>query len=464
MPYITVPVRQQAYQISFEDMLNGINEAYFDRIMDDTHDTRTVYREVTPPRLLEKINIYSMIVALEKFNEKYAEFFQTPKESLYETFYLPKRDKGFSVVIRAIYQSHKPDSVRYNGEEVYRTVYNTLSRLLNNHPCAEHSQIEEAALKSCVEYLTPLGFEVDADIIKGFIKNGFRRIDAPIDSFKLALRELKITFEKKLYGSYHTAAFAYVKGRSTLDAVKRHQRNNSKWFLKLDFSNFFGATTPTFVLDRLMTIFPYNEIMSSPRGYEAISKALSLCFLNNSLPQGTPFSPTITNIMMIPIDHAISKMARESSPHLCYTRYADDLLISSELSFVTTEDAGDSEQCRKIIDILQRFNAPFSLNTAKTRYGSSAGRNWNLGVMLNKDNQITIGHDKKKAFKASLYSFLCDYTNGVTWSIEDVQVLQGQISYYKMVEKENIETIIARYNRKFNINAEETMKIILRQG
>ena len=97
----------------------------------------------------------------------------------------------------------------------------------------------------------------------------------------------------------------------TIDALKRHQRNNSRWFLKLDFSNFFGSTTHEFVLRQLSSIFPYSEIVKSERGREALSKALSLCFLNGVLPQGTPFSPTITNIMMIPIDHAIAKMCRE---------------------------------------------------------------------------------------------------------------------------------------------------------
>ena len=42
MPYITIPVRQKEYQISFDDILNGINESFFARMMDDTCDTRTV--------------------------------------------------------------------------------------------------------------------------------------------------------------------------------------------------------------------------------------------------------------------------------------------------------------------------------------------------------------------------------------------------------------------------------------
>lgn len=284
---------------------------------------------------------------------------------------------------------------------------------------------------------------------------GLRQIDAPLDDLMQALRELKFIFEKKLFASYHTCAFAYVRGRSTIDAVKRHQRNNSKWFLKLDYHNFFGSTTPEFVMNMLSQIFPYNELLKSQRGKNALDKALSLCFLNGGLPQGTPISPTITNLMMIPIDHAIAKYAREHSPHLTYTRYADDILLSSDLKFSWNNVQND------IIEIVNKFNAPFSLNTAKTRFGSSAGRNWNLGVMLNKDNQITVGHNKKKVFKAMLFQFCSDYKNGNPWSVDDVQHLQGLKSYYEMVEGDTIKTIIKTYSQKMNMDINQKIKEIL---
>lgn len=284
---------------------------------------------------------------------------------------------------------------------------------------------------------------------------GLRQIDAPLDDLMQALRELKFIFEKKLFASYHTCAFAYVRGRSTIDAVKRHQRNNSKWFLKLDYHNFFGSTTPEFVMNMLSQIFPYNELLKSQRGKDALDKALSLCFLNGGLPQGTPISPTITNLMMIPIDHAIAKYAREHSPHLTYTRYADDILLSSDLKFSWNNVQND------IIEIVNKFNAPFSLNTAKTRFGSSAGRNWNLGVMLNKDNQITVGHNKKKVFKAMLFQFCSDYKNGNPWSVDDVQHLQGLKSYYEMVEGDTIKAIIKTYSQKMNMDINQKIKEIL---
>ena len=78
---------------------------------------------------------------------------------------------------------------------------------------------------------------------------GLRRIDAPLPDLMNALRDLKTLLETEMFSLYHTTAFAYVRGRSTIDALKRHQRNESKWFLKLDFSDFFGSTTLDFVMN-----------------------------------------------------------------------------------------------------------------------------------------------------------------------------------------------------------------------
>lgn len=310
-----------------------------------------------------------------------------------------------------------------------------------------------------IKYASLIGVEDKSVLYRSFKipkrSGGLRQIDAPKDELMLALRELKYILEKRCFASHHTAAFAYIKKRSPLVALKRHQANNSRWFLKLDFSNFFGNTSPVFLFSQLRTIFPYSEIMKSERGATAVETALSLCFLNGGLPQGTPISPTLTNMMMIPIDLEISRYARNHTPHLCYTRYADDIQISSEFSFDWRQAQAD------IVAILRRFNAPFTLKQEKTRYGSSAGRNWNLGLMLNKDNQITVGHQKKKQFKVMIYSLLNDYTKGIHWAVEDIQELQGLISYYKSVEKSTIEKIIADYEAKFSLSVEKIIKEIL---
>lgn len=284
-----------------------------------------------------------------------------------------------------------------------------------------------------------------------------RQIDAPLPELMAALKELKYILEYNFFFTYHTSAFAYIAHRSTIDAVKRHQKNNSRWVLKTDLSKFFPNTTPEFLFDMIYRTFPLCEYINYDFGYkEAFEKALSLCFLNGGLPQGTPTSPMLTNQMMIPIDHAISKYCHEHTPYLCYTRYADDMDISSKYSFHWTDVVADIEK------VLQGFNAPFSFNKEKTHYGSTAGRNWMLGVMLNKDGNITVGHENKKTFKNTLFAFGNSIRDNKPWDVDDAQHLMGLISYYKMVEGEAIDQIIGKYSEKFNFDLVTKLKQIIK--
>ncbi len=282
---------------------------------------------------------------------------------------------------------------------------------------------------------------------------GLRRIDAPNEALMEALRELKSIFENDFGTLYHTSAFAYVKGRSTVDCVKRHKQNESKWFAKYDLSNFFGSTTKEFVLGMFSVIFPFCEVMKSERGFSELERAIDLAFLDGGLPQGTPISPTITNIMMIPIDYKLSNKLKDfGRQRYVYTRYADDFQISSKYDF----DFRKIEEL--IVGVLSEFDAPFKLNTKKTRYGSSAGSNWNLGVMLNKENEITVGYKNKKRFQAMLSSYIMDSKNGVVWDKHDIQTLEGYRSYYKMVEGETIDRIVNHISNKFGVNAVQMIK------
>jgi len=360
--------------MTLDELLEGIEDIAKYQVNHMQSNTRTYIADSVNAKRLESIDVRGLETCLREFNHNNATLFAVERNTLYNTFFIPKSS------------------------------------------------------------------------------GGLRRIDAPLPPLMEALRQLKVILETNFHALYHTSAFAYVRGRCTIDALKRHQQNESKWFLKIDFADFFPSTSLDFLIRQLSVIFPFSEVVKSREGKMILERAMSLCFLDGSLPQGTPISPLLTNLLMIPIDHKISNSLRNfRNNSYVYTRYADDALISSKYSFK------HELVCGFIKEVLNEFNAPYKINQKKTRYGSSAGSNWNLGLMLNKDNNITIGHQKKKRFKAMINNFASDTTKGIAWERNDVQELQGIISYYKMVEKSYIEHVLNTYSKKYRLNVRKAI-------
>lgn len=285
---------------------------------------------------------------------------------------------------------------------------------------------------------------------------GERPIDAPCDELQAALAELKKILTEQFGLLYHTAAFAYVKKRSTVNALYKHKKNESNWYLHTDFSGFFPSTTLKFTMQMMEMIFPASEICKEEEGRKQLEKALSLCFLDGGLPQGTVISPTLSNIVSIPIDYRIfNDLAKK---RYVYTRYADDIHISCVQSFNSNKMVG------YIRNVLKEFNAPWFIKNEKTHYGSRKGHNYCLGLCVNAENKISTGWKSKKYFKAMTANLIMDYKNKKPWKMSDIQHYTGLLSYYEMVEKEYFDTLISRYNWKFNVDLKKICKELIDQG
>ena len=266
-----------------------------------------------------------------------------------------------------------------------------------------------------------------------------RKIDAPDDLVSAIQMHYKNYIEKYLRVLPHKAAHAYVEKRGTLTAMQEHQKNQSRWFLQIDLKDFFNSITGEWLKEMLLKIYPFPFIEES-----TLNNIVKISLLNGTLPQGSHLSPTLTNIIMVPIDHAITeKLHNYNKHHYVYTRYADDITISCKYKF-------DPREIENIIkEIFSEFNVPFRINNEKTRFGSSSGRNYHVGLILNKDNQISLGHEKNNKFKAMIFNFC---TTGQEWELKDVYRMLGLISYYRSIEPDFVKKILNKYGQKFNID------------
>lgn len=430
MPYVVTRLSPRKKEIDLLDFLNDL--VTLDMMLPPTKyqetGTRTFYYDHIKPEKLEQLNIPKQIAVLEMFYENY---------------------KHLDIC---------------NGDENYN--YELQLDIIRKYK--SKGLTEEEANKACEHDLRERGYKFFTLydtfwVPKKSSKPGqkkWRRIDAPCDELKNCLKSLKIIFEGLMNGCYyHTTAFAYIGGRSNINAPSKHANNKSNWYLKLDFSNFFGSITPDFTMRMLSEIYPFSEIIKDERGKAAIENCINLGFLNGVLPMGTPLSPTLTNIIMIPIDYNINKCLSKKkaiSPNgiegnYIYTRYADDISISNRFKF------NHQEIMDCIKTVLDYYDSPLKINSEKTRFNSNAGSNWMLGVMINQDHKVTVGYKRKKQLKAALTNYMLDRANGRSWMLEDVQHLQGEVAYCRSVEPETIDYILDNYSKKYG-NIREAIK------
>lgn len=174
-------------------------------------------------------------------------------------------------------------------------------------------------------------------------------------------------------------AKAYKPGSSIQKNARPHV--GKKKILKLDIEGFFDHILYSRVKD---TVF-YEEKYS-----ESIRILLTmLCYYNDSLPQGAPTSPAITNIIMYDFDETVGAFCNEKN--IAYTRYCDDMTFS-----------GDFDE-KEIISFVKNelFKFGLHLNNRKTAVISASKRQVVTGIVVNEKMNVT--KDYKKTIRQEIY-------------------------------------------------------------
>lgn len=215
------------------------------------------------------------------------------------------------------------------------------------------------------------------------------------------------------------AAHGFTKHRSTKTALEVHQQAGARWFLKVDIENFFPSCKGAMLYEAIR-----HNVFFKDLSIAGIWRIVDLCLHHDALPQGAPTSPMLSNLIMVEYDYAITSYC--SKHNLTYTRYADDILISSPVSFNYGE----------VIKELRKMLKPFKINSKKTRYGSYNGRNWNLGLMYNNKMQITVGHVSKRQMKCRVHNWI---TKPELRTPKEYKSLLGLLQYYSCIEPGRFE-------------------------
>lgn len=259
---------------------------------------------------------------------------------------------------------------------------------------------------------------------------GTRPIDAPNAHLKAIMEEMLHWFNTQpIYP--HANAFAYVVGKTHADAAQKHAKTGHKNYLKLDLHNFFGSCNHDFLI-KYLKMDPFFAQFDEIK----LGQFIHFCTLNNGLPQGTPLSPWLTNIIMRPFDHDITTFCRKHN--VTYTRYADDM----NFSFNGGRQMAD-QICKAVTDLL--IHTPLELNLEKTKLTTLAGQTHILGLTISNDSKVTVNNKRKEICRATIWDIL---NNPEKWSGAEASQFLGQLNYFMQIENEYFSNLIQRYTEK----------------
>lgn len=199
-----------------------------------------------------------------------------------------------------------------------------------------------------------------------------REISAPEKKLKEIQRKLanvlSAVYEPKV------CTYGFINKKNNVGNAEKHVKKTVVF--NIDLKDFFSQIHFGRVRGMLMNK-PYNLTN------EAATTIAQIACFNGRLPQGAPSSPVITNMICVPLDNALMRLAK--SIGCVYTRYADDITFSTykhafdkSLVYTNNEEVviGD-----KLASILEKHS--FVVNPQKISLRSYVRRQEVTGLTVN---------------------------------------------------------------------------------
>lgn len=309
-----------------------------------------------------------------------------------------------------------------------------------------------------------------------------RIIHAPVKGLKYILRALN--FVLQCVYKPHEAVTGFVLDKSIVDNAKKHVGHN--YVLNMDLKDFFHS----FDRNRVKMGFicePFNLIGDK----EPLAFLLaSLCThpfeidgeIQTVLPQGSPTSPTLTNILCKKLDRRLSGLANRFGA--TYSRYADDITFSSPHNIYS--DEAFNKELKRIIEEDQKL----VINPKKTRLQKAGYRQEATGLIVNEKVNVQRRYVKQirmwlyywekygyeKAEQIFKRDYIADKGHVKNMNAHLVNVLDGKLEFLKMVKgiedgtyrglKERFDKMTGLKEKRDNekIDLESVVNTILNKG
>ncbi len=212
---------------------------------------------------------------------------------------------------------------------------------------------------------------------------GEREISAPIAQLKRLQRHLANALyacrdEIDANSGRRSLSHGFRRKHSIVTNARRHKRR--RYVLNLDLQDFF----PTFNFGRVRGFFIHNNDFKLHEKVATIIAQIA-CF-ENTLPQGSPCSPIIADLITHMLDVRLAQLAKQHQ--LTYSRYADDITFSTSRkefpAAVAAPVSAGSPQWALGADLTKVIQkAGFTVNPDKTRMQFRMSRQLVTGLTVN---------------------------------------------------------------------------------
>lgn len=234
-----------------------------------------------------------------------------------------------------------------------------------------------------------------------------RSISAPNKHLKFIQSRLS----RLLYQCYHdihgepefpsrVISHGFQKKRNLSIFTNASRHVGKRFVFNADIADFF----PSFNFGRIRGYFIKNHHFKLTETVATVI-AQTACF-QNSLPQGAPSSPIISELITQTLDYRLQALARK---HRCtYSRYADDLTFSTNLTDFPSaiglcgKDDAKWTAGASFRKAVESFN--FKLNDKKTRMQQAYQRQAATGLTVN--DKVNVGSYYYKGVRFSAHSMM----------------------------------------------------------
>jgi len=234
--------------------------------------------------------------------------------------------------------------------------------------------------------------------------------------------------------------FSYRKEVNITDAVRPHC--NSEFIFKTDISNFFPSISGDAVSDKLSKYCATIRTVDAEEVRDNIKRIVFLCTIDNRLPIGFSSSPSISNFCFYDYDNLIDSYCHNNN--YIYSRYADDLIISSQHEISKDTITTDLKSILSSDPLLK-----LSINHKKTKVITKKYERKILGISILNDGKMTVSKATKTDIEVKLHLLKTDRDKLVNYTGADemssILSIAGVLSQINNIDQDYLFHLRKKY-------------------